>query len=289
MEYVTPEGLRQDGRRPPEARAPSRTGGAAKLQQRGTPLSPFCFPRAPGRGLSPSRLPPRALRRYASCSASSASSPRPTAPPSSRWVTRRSSRLSTGPGRCSGAARRSRTSATSTSSSPWRAPNPLRPPPLPLALFPSPHARRRPPAVAPTNHPPPPTTQAPFALGLRRKLKGRDRRLTELALVIRQTLEGAVLTDRYPRSQIDVVLQARASPPRCALSHGSGLAFAFRLALRLLGALGRGRGHAGLLPATPRDRAALNSPAAPVPSRRPPRTAQPRRCSRAMAGSGAAR
>lgn len=51
--------------------------------------------------------------------------------------------------------------------------------------------------------------QAPFALGLRRKLKGRDRRMTELALVIRQTLEGAVLVDRYARSQIDVVLQAR--------------------------------------------------------------------------------
>lgn len=31
--------------------------------------------------------------------------------------------------------------------------------------------------------------------------------MTELALVIRQTLEGAVLSERYARSQIDVVLQ----------------------------------------------------------------------------------
>ena len=77
--------------------------------------------------------------------------------------------------------------------------------------------------------------QAPFATGERRRGKGRDRRSTEAALVIRQTLEAAVLLELMPRSQITVVLQAWDQHARSASPAG----LRFRGSLRLAGVAGR--------------------------------------------------
>ncbi|RAL37312.1 unnamed protein product [Cuscuta campestris] len=50
-------------------------------------------------------------------------------------------------------------------------------------------------------------SMANFSTGDRmRKPKG-DRRSTEISLVIRQTMEACILTDLYPRSQIDIFVQ----------------------------------------------------------------------------------
>lgn len=69
---------------------------------------------------------------------------------------------------------------------------------------------------------------ASFATGERRKGRGRDRRSTELALVIRHTLEAAVLTELMPRSQIDVVIQVLQADggQRCCAVNAASMALA---------------------------------------------------------------
>eukprot|EP00854_Cymbomonas_tetramitiformis_P021284 gene21284-25576_t len=46
-----------------------------------------------------------------------------------------------------------------------------------------------------------------FSTGERRKRMKGDRRSTEAALVLRQTLESAILTELYPRTQIHICIQ----------------------------------------------------------------------------------
>ncbi len=50
--------------------------------------------------------------------------------------------------------------------------------------------------------------QATIHAGNRRQRKGRaDRRTTELAGIVRNALEGTILTELFPKAQIDVGLQ----------------------------------------------------------------------------------
>ncbi|KAJ7533228.1 hypothetical protein O6H91_13G038500 [Diphasiastrum complanatum] len=50
-------------------------------------------------------------------------------------------------------------------------------------------------------------SMATFSTGERRKRGKGDRRSTEISLVIRQTMESAILTHLLPRSQIDIFVQ----------------------------------------------------------------------------------
>ncbi|KXZ46723.1 hypothetical protein GPECTOR_41g688 [Gonium pectorale] len=71
-------------------------------------------------------------------------------------------------------------------------------------------------------------SMAAFSTGERRRRGKGDRRSTELSMVIRNTLEQAVLTELLPRSQIDVyvqVLQADGGT-RCAAINAAVLALA---------------------------------------------------------------
>ncbi|GFR47028.1 hypothetical protein Agub_g8713 [Astrephomene gubernaculifera] len=71
-------------------------------------------------------------------------------------------------------------------------------------------------------------SMAAFSTGERRRRGKGDRRSTELSLVIRNTLEQAIMTELLPRSQIDVyvqVLQADGGT-RCAAINAAVLALA---------------------------------------------------------------
>ncbi|KAG2447822.1 hypothetical protein HYH02_007278 [Chlamydomonas schloesseri] len=71
-------------------------------------------------------------------------------------------------------------------------------------------------------------SMAAFSTGERRRRGKGDRRSTELSMVIRNTLEQAVITELLPRSQIDVyvqVLQADGGT-RCAAINAAVLALA---------------------------------------------------------------
>ncbi|CAM6103429.1 unnamed protein product [Calypogeia fissa] len=64
-------------------------------------------------------------------------------------------------------------------------------------------------------------SMAAFSTGERRKRPKGDRRATELSLVIRQTMEAAILTHLMPRSQIDIfvhVLQADGGTRACCIN-----------------------------------------------------------------------
>ncbi|KAG6542807.1 hypothetical protein Mapa_015711 [Marchantia paleacea] len=64
-------------------------------------------------------------------------------------------------------------------------------------------------------------SMATFSTGDRRRRGKSDRRGTELSLVIRQTMEAAILTNLLPRSQIDIfvqVLQADGGTRACCIN-----------------------------------------------------------------------
>ncbi|KAL2632448.1 hypothetical protein R1flu_017134 [Riccia fluitans] len=64
-------------------------------------------------------------------------------------------------------------------------------------------------------------SMASFSTGDRRRRGKGDRRATELSLVIRQTMEAAILTNLLPRSQIDIfvqVLQADGGTRACCIN-----------------------------------------------------------------------
>lgn len=50
-------------------------------------------------------------------------------------------------------------------------------------------------------------SMATFSTGERRRRPHGDRQAGELALLLRQTFEAAILTSLYPRSQIDIYVQ----------------------------------------------------------------------------------
>ena len=50
-------------------------------------------------------------------------------------------------------------------------------------------------------------TSASFSASERRKYSKQDRRAVEIALMIRQTLEAVILTQLFPKSQINVFIQ----------------------------------------------------------------------------------
>mmetsp|Transcript_24172 Transcript_24172/g.39711 ORF Transcript_24172/g.39711 Transcript_24172/m.39711 type:complete len:248 (-) Transcript_24172:730-1473(-) len=50
-------------------------------------------------------------------------------------------------------------------------------------------------------------SMAPFSTGERKRRSKQDRRSAEIAMIIRQTFESAILTHLFPRSQINIYLQ----------------------------------------------------------------------------------
>ncbi|KAL6073658.1 Exosome complex component RRP41 [Balamuthia mandrillaris] len=69
-------------------------------------------------------------------------------------------------------------------------------------------------------------SMATFSSGERRRKAKGDRRATEISLVMRQTLEAAIMTSLFPRSQIDIfvqILQADGGT-RCAAINAATLA-----------------------------------------------------------------
>lgn len=65
-----------------------------------------------------------------------------------------------------------------------------------------------------------------FSTGEKRRNKKKDRRSAEISLVIRQTFESVIMTNQFPRSQIDIhiqVLQADGGT-RCAAINAATLA-----------------------------------------------------------------
>ena len=52
-------------------------------------------------------------------------------------------------------------------------------------------------------------SMATFSTGERKKRPKGDRRSTETSMLIRRTFEAAILTQLYPRSQIDIYVQVR--------------------------------------------------------------------------------
>eukprot|EP00899_Mesostigma_viride_P013707 jgi/Mesvir1/22337/Mv19738-RA.1 len=69
-------------------------------------------------------------------------------------------------------------------------------------------------------------SMAPFSTGERRTRGKSDRRSMELSMVIRQTMEAAIITELMPRSQIDIfvhVLQADGGT-RCACINAASMA-----------------------------------------------------------------
>jgi len=67
---------------------------------------------------------------------------------------------------------------------------------------------------------------APFSTTERKKKTKGDRRATEIALIIRQTFESAIMTSLFPRSQIDIFVQIIQADggTRCASINAATLA-----------------------------------------------------------------
>ena len=67
---------------------------------------------------------------------------------------------------------------------------------------------------------------ASFSTGERRKRRQSDRRSTEIAYVIKQSLESLILRDLLPRTQIDVFLQVLQADggAKCAAINAASLA-----------------------------------------------------------------
>jgi len=69
-------------------------------------------------------------------------------------------------------------------------------------------------------------SMATFSTGERKKKFKRDRRSTEISLVIRQTFESVIMTHLFPRTQIDIFMQVLQADggTRCACINAASLA-----------------------------------------------------------------
>jgi len=69
-------------------------------------------------------------------------------------------------------------------------------------------------------------SMANFSTGERKKKSKGDRRATEISLIIRQTFESVILTNLFPRSQIDIFIQVLQADggTRCAAINAVTLA-----------------------------------------------------------------